>query len=86
MRPFQECKHALSCLGFICRHSKLTFLKIYKKCNFFTSRDLSPIRQSQDTKNIRSILRTSILRLFLGPLVVWPKVGENKELLRISKE
>jgi hypothetical protein len=33
-----------------------------------------------------SILRTSILRLFLGPLVVWPKVGENTELLRISKE
>jgi hypothetical protein len=27
---------------------------------------LSPIRQSQDTKKIRSILRPSILRLFFG--------------------
>jgi hypothetical protein len=30
---------------------------------------------------MRSILRTSILGLFLGPLVVWPKVGEHTELL-----
>jgi hypothetical protein len=52
--------------------------------------DPSPIRQSQETKKIRrkirSILRTSILGLFWGPLVVWPKVGEHTELLRISKE
>jgi hypothetical protein len=47
---------------------------------------LGLIRQFQDTEKIRSILRTSILRLFLGPLVIWPKVGENTELLHILKE
>jgi hypothetical protein len=38
----------------------------------------------ENTEKIRSILRTSILRLFLGPLVVLPKV--HTELLSISKE
>jgi hypothetical protein len=46
----------------------------------------SVARYKENTKEIRSILRPSILRLFLGPLVVLPKVKENTELLRISKE
>jgi hypothetical protein len=43
-------------------------------------------RYEENTKEIRSILRPSIFRLFLGQLVVWPKVKENTELLRILKE
>jgi hypothetical protein len=31
-------------------------------------------RYEENTKEIRSTLRPSILRLFLGPLVIWPKV------------
>jgi hypothetical protein len=34
----------------------------------------SVARYKENTKEIRSILRPTILRLFLGPLVVWPKV------------
>jgi hypothetical protein len=46
----------------------------------------SVARYKENTEKICSILRTSILGLFLGPLVIWPKVGEHTELLRISKE
>jgi hypothetical protein len=60
-----------------------------KDGNFFPL-FLSPIRQSTDTKKIQSKYVASFvlpsLVFFLGPLVVWPKVGEHTELLRISKE
>jgi hypothetical protein len=39
-------------------------------------------RYKENTEKICSILRISILRLFLCPLVVWPKVGRTTELLR----
>jgi hypothetical protein len=31
-------------------------------------------RYEENTQEIRIMLRPSILRLFLGPLVIWPKV------------
>jgi hypothetical protein len=51
-----------------------------------TESNPSVARYGENTEKKRSVLPTSILRLFLGPLVVWPKVGELTELLRISKE
>jgi hypothetical protein len=53
-------------------------------CSFCTAKNTSPEkkpehnplvpRNEENTKEIRSILHPSILRLFLGPLVIWPKV------------
>jgi hypothetical protein len=52
----------------------------------YTESNPSVARYKENTEKIRSILRTSILCLFLGPFAVLPKVGEQTELLRISKE
>jgi hypothetical protein len=63
-------------LGYPLRMSAKTIMQKLFLLYTFKNTEPNPLvaRYQENTKEIRSILRPSILRLYLGPLVIWLKV------------